>query len=39
MSQKIFLGPLGWTREQFEVLAMEVRQELQDPSIHALHDL
>jgi len=39
MSLRLFMDALGWQREQLEVLLMQVREDLKDPTIHALFDV
>jgi len=39
MSLRLFMDILGWSREDLELLLMQVRKDLKDSSIHALFDL
>ena len=39
VSLRLFLNVLGWTREDLEMLLIEVRADLKDQKIHALYDV
>lgn len=38
-SYRLFIDVLGWTREEIEVLMMEVRQDLKNRKIHPMFDM
>ncbi|ETN36863.1 uncharacterized protein HMPREF1541_07850 [Cyphellophora europaea CBS 101466] len=39
LSLRLFIDVLGYTREELEILLMEVRKDMQSPSIHPMFDL
>lgn len=39
MSLRLYIDCLGWNRQDLEVLLMQVRGDLKDPSIHPVFDL